>query len=84
MKMKKLTSLLLASVMVLSMLAGCGNKADAPNSEPPASNPPASQPADDNKEPAPAGKEHDGVTHVVHVVLRRAPGQRDLRGRRRF
>ncbi len=62
MKMKKLTSLLLASVMVLSMLAGCGNKADAPNSEPPASNPPASQPADDNKEPAPAGKEYDGVT----------------------
>ena len=61
MKMKKLTSLLLASVMVLSMLAGCGNKADAPNSEPPASNPPASQPADDNKEPAPAGKEYDGV-----------------------
>ena len=57
--MKKLTSLLLASVMVLSMLAGCGNKADTPNSEAPASNPPASQPAENSQEPA--GKQYDGV-----------------------
>ena len=32
MNMKKLTSLLLASVMVLSMLAGCSNNADTPSS----------------------------------------------------
>lgn len=60
MKMKKLMALLLASVMVLGMLAGCSNSAGTP-SQAPASNPPASQPADDNTDPAPAGKKYEGV-----------------------
>ena len=60
MKMKKLMALLLASVMVLGMLAGCSNNAGTP-SQAPASNPPASQPADDNTDPAPAGKKYEGV-----------------------
>ena len=60
MKMKKLMALLLASVMVLGMLAGCSNNAGTP-SQAPASDPPASQPADDNTDPAPAGKKYEGV-----------------------
>ena len=48
MKMKKLTALLLAMMMVLSLLAGCGGKGDEPA---------PSQPAPDNTEVTPAPAE---------------------------
>lgn len=56
--MKKILSVLLATVMVLGLLAGCADK-PAGESKAPENNPPASQPADGNKEPA--GKQYDGV-----------------------
>ena len=45
MKLKKLISLLLASVMVLAMLAGCSNQAGGDTSKAPEGGTPASQPA---------------------------------------
>lgn len=55
--MKKLAALLLVAVLSLSMLAGCGNTSSEPSKAP--DNPPANTSAG---EPAPGGKQYDGVT----------------------
>lgn len=60
MKMKKLLSLTLALVLLLSM-AGCGSK---PSGDPPASEPPAQQPAAPDPAPAPE-PEKTGVEGVI-------------------
>lgn len=55
--MKKILSVLLASVMVLSMLAGCGNTTSNESKAP------VETPSTNSSEPAPAGgKQYDGVT----------------------
>ena len=56
--MKKILSALLASVMVLAMLAGCSNQPSASSNPPAESNPPAaaSQPAENNNNESTGGK----------------------------
>ena len=55
--MKKILSALLASVMVLAMLAGCSNQSGASSNPPAESNPPAaSQPAENNNNQSTGGK----------------------------
>ena len=59
--MKKILSVLLAAVMVLTMLAGCSSKPEpTPDSDP--SNTPANSTTPSNSsEPTPGGKQYDGV-----------------------
>ena len=60
--MKKILSVLLAAVMVLTMLAGCSSKPEpTPDSDP--SNTPANSTTPSNSsDPTPEGKQYDGVT----------------------
>ncbi len=67
MKLKKLTALLLAGSLMFS-LAACGNKADAPASNPPAENSaPASTPVD-NKTPDPAPADDANLTETQKII----------------
>ena len=67
MKLKKLTALLLAGSLMFS-LAACGNKADAPASNPPAENSaPASTPVD-NKTPDPDPADDANLTETQKII----------------
>ena len=69
--MKKILSVLLASVMVLAMLAGCSTS-NGDTSKAPESNPPASQPASEG------GKQYDGVELTMWSMWSSGEPQADV------